>query len=65
MAHGLTQSSDQQQIAPLLDAIEANFGRKPDEVSADAGYCSKANLGTMAGRGIEASIAAGRAKRPA
>ena len=39
-----SSSSDQAQLAPLLDGIRANLGTNPDEVSADAGYCSDANL---------------------
>jgi Transposase DDE domain len=66
VAHGLTQSmSDQDQLAPLVDGIENNLGRKPKEASADAGYCSEANLGALAARGIGAYIATGRAKHPA
>ena len=43
VAHALTDStSDQGQLEPLIDAIEANLGRRPREISADAGYCSKA-----------------------
>ena len=56
VAHGLTQSmSDQDQLAPLVDGIEKNLGRKPKEASADAGYCSEANLGALADRGIGAT----------
>ena len=55
-------SSDQQQMAPLLDAIKAAFGCNPDEVSADAGYCSKANLGMIKRRRINGYIATGRQK---
>jgi transposase len=66
VAHGLTQSmSDQDQLAPLVDGIERNLGRKPKEASADAGYCSEANLGALADRGINAYLAPGRAKHPA
>ncbi len=66
VAHGLTQSmSDQDQLAPLVDGIEKNLGRKPKEASADAGYCSEANLGALADRGINAYLAPGRAKHPA
>ena len=66
VAHGLTQSmSDQDQLAPLVDGIENNLGRKPKQASADAGYCSEANLGALAERGIGAYIATGRAKHPA
>src|SRR5208337_4805796 len=54
VAHGLdANGSDQHQLTPMVDAVEANMGRKPDEVSADAGYCS------------DAYIAPGRAKHAA
>jgi len=43
VAHTLSNNgSDQAQFAPLLNATKANLGRNPDEVSADAGYCSAA-----------------------
>jgi transposase len=61
VAHALTNSpSDQAQLAPLLDAIKANLGKNPDEASADAGYCSQANLRTLIRRRIEGYIATGR-----
>jgi transposase len=53
-------SSDQAQLAPLLDGIKANLGTNPDEVSADAGYCSDANLRTIKRRRINGYIATGR-----
>ena len=65
VAHELTPSmSDQGQLIPLADGIEKNLGRKPKEASADAGYCSEANLQALAERGIGAYIATGRAKHP-
>ncbi len=65
VAHGLdANGSDQHQLTPMVDAVEANMGRKPDEISADAGYCSDANLEAMESRNIDAYIAAGRAKHP-
>jgi IS5 family transposase len=57
-------ASDQHQLTPMVDAVEANMGRKPEQVSADAGYCSHANLEAMESRNIDAYIAAGRAKHP-
>ena len=49
VAHSLTQSmSDQDQLVPLIDGIKDNLGRKPKEASADAGYCSEANLAALA-----------------
>ena len=66
VAHGLTPGmSDQDQLVPLLDGIEDNLGRKPKEVSADAGYCSESNLAALADRDIGAYLATGRAKHPA
>src|SRR5207253_4616171 len=51
VAHGLTQSmSDHDQLVPLIDGIKANLGRAPKEASADAGYCSEANLAALAER---------------
>ena len=46
----------------MADAIEANLGKKPTQLSADAGYCSDANLTAMEEREIDAYIAPGRAK---
>jgi transposase len=63
VAHTLTNSSsDQAQLAPLLDGIRANLGTNPDEVSADAGYCSDANLRTIKRRRIDGYIATARQK---
>src|SRR6202140_1837225 len=63
VAHTLTNSpSDQGQLAPLLNAIKANLGKNPDEASADAGYCSQANLRTLIRRRIEGYVATGRQK---
>jgi hypothetical protein len=63
VAHGLTNSaSDQAQLAPLVDATTANTGQRPQEVSADAGYCSEANLAALEARGVTGYIATGRQK---
>jgi transposase len=63
VAQTLTNSSsDQAQLPPLLDGIRANLGRNPDEVSADAGYCSDTNLRTLQRRRIEGYVATGRQK---
>ena len=63
VAYGLdAKQSDQHQLAPIADAIEANLGKKPTQLSADAGYCSDANLAAMEEREIDAYIAPGRAK---
>jgi transposase len=66
LAHRLTNNAaDQDGLTPLVDAIKANTGRKPAEVSADAGFCSEVNLAALAARKIRSYIATGRAKHPA
>lgn len=63
VAQTLTNSAnDQAQLAPLLDGIKANLRRNPAEVSADAGYCSNANLRTIKRRRIVGYVATGRQK---
>jgi hypothetical protein len=63
VAHGLdARQSDQHQLTPIADAIETNLGRKPAQLSADAGYCSDANLAALEERSVDAYIAPGRAK---
>ena len=56
------RQSDQHQLTPLVDAVETNLGKKPEQVSADAGYCSNANLEALEQREIDAYVAPGRAK---
>ena len=46
-----------------MDAIESTLGRRPKEASADAGYCSEANLAALGERGIAGYVAVARAKR--
>jgi len=63
VAHDLdAEQSDQHQLTPLVDAVTANMGKKPEQVSADAGYCSNANLAALEEREIDAYVAPGRAK---
>ena len=62
-AHGVTQEAgDKQQLIPMTDAIMINTGAKPDQLSADNGYCSEVNLEALEARDIDGYIAAGRAK---
>ena len=61
VAHGGTNDgSDQAQLTPLLDAIQTHVGREPEEVSADAGYCSEANLEALEARSVRGYVATGR-----
>jgi transposase len=63
VAQHVSQSGgDSGQLVPLIDAIESNLGRKPAQASADAGYCSEANLTALEARNIDGYVAAGRAR---
>jgi len=63
VAQAVTQdANDKHQLVPMTDAIETNLGRKPRQLSADSGYCSKANIEALETRGIDGYIAPGRAK---
>jgi len=57
-----TNGSDQAGLVPLLDAARAALGRKPREVSADAGFCREDNLAALAARKIRGYLAPGRAR---
>jgi transposase len=66
VAQGLTaNASDQGQLVALVDQIKPNTGRKPRELSADAGYCLDDNLAALEDRSIRGYVATGRAKKPA
>ncbi|HUV70099.1 MAG TPA: IS1182 family transposase [Terracidiphilus sp.] len=56
------QANDSRQLLPMLKQVEANMGRKPDVVSADAGYWSEANATDETVAGIDLHIATGRMK---
>lgn len=55
-----TSTADSPQLEPMVDQVIANTGAVPNEMSADAGYCSEANLKALEERGIDAYVAAGR-----
>ena len=61
------QTADSPRLVPVVDvvrenvrAIEPSTGGYPTKVSADAGYCSEANLVRLDERGIDGYIATGR-----
>src|SRR5246500_2401117 len=63
VAQDVTQSgADSGQLVPMTDAVETNLGRKPKQLSADAGYCSEANLEALENRDIDGYVATGRAR---
>ena len=49
-------------LVPLVDQAKANLGRKPREVSGDAGFATEANLARMAERRVRAYLAPGRGR---
>ncbi len=63
MAHRLvTTSADYRALIPLVDDIPVHLGRKPREVSGDAGFATEANLAAMKERKIKAYLPPGRAR---
>lgn len=61
VGHHLTQSAtDHHQLVPLLDRVQAQAGKLPSEVSADANYCSEDNLEELEQRKIRGYIAVGK-----
>jgi transposase len=65
LAHRLSNNPDDHAaLVPLVDTISANAGRKPAEISGDAGFCSEANLAALSARNIRAYLAIGRAAHP-
>ena len=56
------KQNDHHELIPGVDQITANLGRPPEQVSADAGYCSEKNIEDLEERGIDAYIATGRQK---
>jgi transposase len=66
VAQDLSQNgSDKQQMGPMLAAIEAANGGNPNQLSADAGYCSEDSLDKLAERAIDGYVATGRQKHGA
>ena len=58
----MTNPADQRALTPLVDDVRAHLGRKPREVSGDAGFASEANLAALKERRITAYLAPGRAR---
>jgi transposase len=63
VAHRLvTNSADSRALVPLIDDARAHLGRKPREVSGDAGFANEGNLDALKQRRITAYLAPGRAR---
>ena len=64
VAHAVEAAqNDVQQLVPMVKQIRENVGRNPEELSADTGYLSEANLAALAKRRIEGYVAVGREKK--
>jgi|SRR5580700_5512484 transposase len=65
LAHRLSNNPDDHAaLVPLVEAVKANTGRKPVEISGDAGFCSHDNLTALHERKIRPYLATGRAGHP-
>lgn len=63
VAHRLvTNSADYRALVPLIDDVRVHLGRKPREVSGDAGFANEVNLAALKERGIAGYLAPGRAR---
>src|ERR1017187_508098 len=68
VGQAVTQAgNDKEQVAPMMAAVEAQSGQRPEAVIADSGYCSEKNLEALASepqaeRRIDAFIATERQK---
>lgn len=56
----VAKQNDSEQLVGMADQIEANLGKWPAQLSADANYCSEQNLDALEQRGIEPYLATGR-----
>lgn len=66
VGHAITQEgNDKRQLAPMIETVAAQSGVGPQEVLADNGYCSEANLEYAAAHDIDAYIATDRLKHDA
>ncbi len=54
------QANDKQQLAPLLEQVEQNLGRKPEKATADSGYFSEAAVTDPKAKGVELLVAPDR-----
>lgn len=61
--HVTPNGPEQHELIPAVDMIERLLGDRPDQVVADAGYWSEANVEHLEAQGIDTYIARGRMKR--
>jgi transposase len=54
---------DVQRLVPMLDQVQVENGRVPDQLTADAGYASESNFAALETAGVDAYIALRRYRR--
>jgi hypothetical protein len=60
VAHNVTsESHDSDQLVLMVERIEENMRRKPEELSCDAGYCTEGNLKALEEMNIRGYVAVG------
>jgi transposase len=62
-AEVMAVAPDQGHLVPMLERIEAQLGRLPQRLLADAGYHSEAGIRAVEGRGVEVFCPPGRGKK--
>ena len=63
VGQAVTQATnDKQQLAPMVTTIQAQAGETPNQLLADSGYCSDANLAALAATPIDAYLATHKTK---
>jgi len=60
--HVTPMAADVNQLQPAVESVERALSSRPQEVLADAGYCSEDNIWALEKKGIEPFIATGRQK---
>ena len=56
-------AADSPLLRPMVDLVRTHLGRNPQQVSADAGYCSEANLAVLSRRRLDPFVATGKLHR--
>ena len=63
VGQAVTQAAnDKEQVVPMMAAMEAQSGQKPEGVLADNGYCSDENLKYLGRKRMEGFVATGKQK---
>ncbi len=63
VGQAVTQATnDKQQLEPMVTTIQAQAGETPDQLLADSGYCSDANLAAVAATPIDTYLATRKTK---